>query len=124
MVPAAAMARYTCGASSLRGGHIEGTLQREDVALQPGQQVHAGAQAGGRDLRDVDVRVDQARHDHQRAQVDRGLRGPGRIGGGADRADAAGLVDLDDAVGLPQRVALWQGAQQARSQRERRLSRA
>ena len=97
----------------VRGSHIEGPLQGEDVALQPGQEIHAGAQAGGRDLWDVDMGVDEPRHDHQGAQIDRGLRHPGRIGGSENRADAAGDVDLDDAVGQPQEVAIWQGAQQA-----------
>ena len=49
--------------------HVEVVLQGEDVALQPGEQVHAGPETGGGHLGQVDVRVDEPGHDDQRAQV-------------------------------------------------------
>ncbi len=71
----------------------------------------------------MNVRVDQAGHDHQGPQVD-GILGPlWYAGRRAHRADASGVVHLDDAVGLPQRLPVGEGTEQARPKRERRLLR-
>jgi hypothetical protein len=51
-------------------GVVERPLQREDVPLQPCQQVEAGPDARVRQLRQVDVEVDHARQQDERAEVD------------------------------------------------------
>ena len=58
------------GRDALGGLFVEVALQREDVALQPVQQVQAGADAGIRQLRQVGVQVDQAGQHDPRPQVD------------------------------------------------------
>jgi hypothetical protein len=71
-------------------------LDREDVALEPGQEVEAGAEPGVRQLRQVGVEVDHARQEDERPQIDR-LRVGGRVRL-ADRRDSPRRIDLDDAV--------------------------
>ena len=70
VVPARAKARNAAGAA-LGGGHVELPLQREDVALEPGQQVEPGADAGVGQLRQVRVQVHQPGHQHPWPEVDR-----------------------------------------------------
>ena len=72
VVPAAANARKAAGASALGRRLVEAALEREDVALEPGQQVEPGAEAGVRELRQVGVEVDQPGQHDQRAEVDHG----------------------------------------------------
>ena len=78
-------------------GIVESALQREDVALEPGQQVEPRPEPGVRQLGQVRVQVDHARQHDQRPQVDhRHVRGP--IGRVADPRDLPRGIDLDQAV--------------------------
>ncbi len=53
---------------------VEFPLQREDVALQPGQQVQPGAKPGIRELWQVRMQVDQPGQNRPRAEVDGVIR--------------------------------------------------
>ena len=99
---------------------IEGTLEREDVALEPRQQVEPGAQAGVRELGQVGVEVDHAGEQDPWPQVDgRGclLRASTR---GSGEGDPTGAVHDQQPVGLVGRSAVVEGRQQAAAERERR----
>ena len=50
---------------------VEPALQREDVAVEPGQEIEAGPEARVRQLRQVGVEVDHAGQEHERPEVDR-----------------------------------------------------
>ena len=69
---------------ALGGRGVELALEREDVALEPGQQVEPGADARVRELRQVDVEVDHPGQEEQRPEVDApeppGRRPVGRCG--------------------------------------------
>ena len=92
---------------ALGGRRVELALEREDVALEPGQQVEPGPDAGVRELRQVDVEVDHPGQHDERPKVEtarcasasgprarRGRRRPGLHGD-----DPAGRVHVDPAVG-------------------------
>ena len=66
-------------------GLVEAALEREDVAVEPGQQVEPGAEPGVRELRQVRVQVDHPGHDDPGTEVERAIeRDVGRsIGSGA-----------------------------------------
>ena len=109
---------------------VELALHGEDVALEPGQQVQAGAEARVRELGQVGMEVDHAGQHEHRAQVDeRNVRPAGRRGldrprtRGTDRDDAAIGPDLDHAVRLVARAAGAEGRQDAGSKDERWLER-
>ena len=55
---------------ALGGGAVVATLEREDVALEPGQQVEPAPEAGIRQLREVRMEVDHAGQDDQRPNVE------------------------------------------------------
>ena len=97
-------------------------LQGEDVALEPRQQVHAGPQARRRDLRDVDVRVDEPGHDDERAEVEGLLHRIARLRR-ADGPDDAAFVDLEQAIRLPARAPCHERRQETRAQAEGRVVR-
>ena len=71
---------------------IEGALEREDVPLEPRQQVESRPQTGVRELGQVRMEVDHAREQDPRPQVD----GPGRllwaITRGSGECDPTGAV--------------------------------
>src|SRR5439155_27248499 len=99
----------------LRGTSIEIALEREDVALEPGEQVEAGTQAGVRQLWQVEVEVDHAGHDNPRSQVDSVVRrAPGR-----NRSYSSAIVDLHSSIGLVAVAARGKRCQQLSAKRER-----
>ena len=53
-------------------GDVEAALEREDVSLEPGEEVHPRPEPGVRELRQVGVQVDHAGQDDPRTEVDRG----------------------------------------------------
>ena len=65
----------------LGGGFVEVALEREDVALEPRQQVQSGAEAGVRDLGQMGVQVDHARQEHPGSKIDGRRRSVGSLGG-------------------------------------------
>ena len=118
-MPAAANARNAAGASSLRRRHVEFALEREDVALEPRQQLRASAQPGVGQLRQVSVEIDQPGHDEPRPQVDHVIGVVLRV----ERLDAgyqAVLGDLDKPVGQEARLPRVERRQHARPDPERR----
>ena len=110
----AAKARHAAGASRSAAADVEAALEREDVALQPGQQVEAGTQPGVRELRQVGVEIDHARQEDPWPQVDRrrGVLGP--VGGRPGEGDPAGALDDEQPVGLVRRPAVVERRQQPR----------
>ena len=93
-----------------RLGLVEAALEREDVALEPGQQVQPGAEAGVGELRQVGVQVDQPGQQHPRPEVEGGVGLGGPVGGGPGEGQAPGGVDDQQAVGLVARAARRRGA--------------
>ena len=79
---------------ALGGRDVERPLQREDVALEPGQQVEAGAETGVRELRQVGVEVDHPGQDDPRPDVGGGRRRRSA----AARSVAAGVRDASVGV--------------------------
>ena len=57
------------GRLALGHGPVVRALEREDVSVEPGEQVEPAAQPRVRQLRQVRVQVDQAGHEHQRPNV-------------------------------------------------------
>ena len=107
----------------LGGRRVEPALEREDVAVEPGQQVetrrpgrHSGSGAGGRAGRPCPAARPTAAGRARR-------RGPRRgpfAGRGAGVGQPAGAVDDDQAVGLVERAAVIERGQQPGAERERR----
>ena len=121
VVPAAANARNASGARRSAAASSNAALEREDVALEPVEQVEPGAQAGVRELRQVDMEVDQPGQQDQRPEVDRRVLGVRRLAATARRRrDPPGRVHLDPAVGLVARPAGGERRQDARTEDERR----
>ena len=91
------------GRDPFGGRDVEAALQREDVPLEPGEEVHAGAEPGVGQLRQVRVEVDHAGHEDPRPQVD-DLGGRGVLVGGLPvgvrpgERDPPGGIDLDEPV--------------------------
>ena len=89
-------------------GLVKATLEREDVSLEPGQQVQTGAEPGIGELGQMRVEIDHPRHDDPRTQVDGVLEigGHARDVGRGGRSswpgigDASGCIDDDQPVGL------------------------
>ena len=90
---------------------VEAALQREDVALQPRQQVQSRTESGVGQLGQVGVEVDHPGQEHEWPQVDlaggrrrgRGAAGRARPAADAPRphpGDPPLAVDLDDPVAM------------------------
>ena len=106
------------GRGALSHGSVIAALERENVSVQPGQQVQATTKTGVRQLRQVGVEVDQPRHDHERAQIDDGR---GRRLGIPPRPhphDATISGDLDQPVIEVEGASVGQRRQQARAKGE------
>ena len=97
----------------LRGGTVEGPLEREDVALEPGQQVEPRAAPDIGQLRQMGVQVDHSGHHDPRPDVDRLRSVPC-----AHLADAPVRRDADQGVRLPSVTAAGERGEQTRSQRK------
>ena len=115
-MPAAANARHASGRERARRvGFVEAALEREDVALEPGQQVQPGAEAGVRELRQVGVEVDHAGQEDPRAAGRCAARG--RVGGRSAAAPAKAIrparVDDEQPIGLVARAAAPRAASAA-----------
>ena len=105
-MPAAAKARQASGREPLGLGLVEAALEREDVALEPGQQVEPGAEAGVRDLGQMGVQVDHARQERPTGGGRAPRRGASaRPSAAAGESDATARVDDQQAVGLVARAA-------------------
>ena len=99
---------------------VEGPFQRKDVAIEPGQQVQAGTEARGRELRQVRMQVDQPWHQDPGSEVPGvGERLGRRIGGRRHGGDPPCGVDRDERVGLVARAAGGERRQEARPDGER-----
>ena len=78
---------------------VELTLEREDVAPQPGQQIETSAKTGVGPLRKMGVEIDEPGHDDQRTQVC--VRPSLVLSARRPRLDArqpTGCIDLDQRV--------------------------
>ena len=99
--------RKAAGASSVAAAASSNApLEREDVALEPGQEVKPGAEPGIRQLRQVGVEVDHARHQHERPEIDLGWRVPddGRPQvRRADPGDPPAGIDIHDSIPVERR---------------------
>ena len=106
------------GRRPLRRSLAVGSFEREDVSVEPGQEVEAAAETGVRQLRQVGVEVDEAGEDDHRPQVHH--PGGRRISApGLDAGDAPAGVDLDESVVLVEHAAVPQRREQTRAQGER-----
>ena len=107
-----------CGRDALGGLDVEPALQREDVALEPRQQVHPGAEPRVRELRQMGVEVDHARQQHPRPQVDRARSrvGPIRRRPGVD--DPPACIDLHERIGFVTHATVPERCQQTTAQDE------
>ncbi len=103
---------------ALGGSAVVATLEREDVALEPGQQIEPAPQPRVRQLREVRVEVDHPGHHNQGPDVDDVGWVPGALPR-PGRCDMAGRIDGQEAVGQIQQSAPRQGRQQPRPERER-----
>ena len=100
---------------------VEPPLEREDVALEPGQEVEAGTDAGIGELGQVRMQVDHARHDHPWPKVDDRRGFTERLDVGAEGGDPARRVDLEHGVRLVPRPAVVERGQDPGADRERRV---
>ena len=101
-------------------GLVEPAFQREDVALQPGQQVQAGSQPGVRQLWQVGVEVDQPGEQHPAGERQR-RRGLDRtIRRGAGEGDPPVRVDDQEPVRLVAGPAVGERCQQPGTEGEGR----
>ena len=112
---------------ALGGRCVELALEREDVALEPGQEVEPGPNAGVGQLRQVDVEVDHAGQEHERSEIhDRSgvADSPGAAGcrrwPRPDRGDPPGGIDVDRAVGLVAKATVRKRREHPRPEAERR----
>ena len=101
-------------------GCVEPAFQREDVALQPGQQVQAGAQPRVRQLRQVGMEVDHPWEQHQAGECQG--RGSLRrtIRRGAGEGDPPIRVHDQEPVGLVPRPSVGKRCQQPGTEGEGR----
>ncbi len=108
------------GSEPLGRGFIEVTLEREDVPLEPRQQVEPGAETGVRELGQVGVEVDHAWEQDPWPQVDGCGHLPRASTGGSGEGDPTRAVNDQEPVGLVRRATVVEGRQQAAAERERR----
>ncbi len=107
------------GRQSLGRGLVEPALEREDIPVQPGQQVQPGAEAGVRQLGQVRVEVHHAGQQDPGPQVD-GCGGiVGSLAGGAREGDPPLGIHDQEPVSLVARAPGSQRRQQSGAQRER-----
>jgi hypothetical protein len=102
-------------------GDVEAALEREDVSLEPGKEIHPRPKPRVRELRQVSMEVDHARQDHPRTEID----GPGksfrrRPVGRSGIGQAPVCIDDQQAVALVAGPAVIERRQQARPHRKRR----
>ena len=102
----------------LGGWDVEVALQGEDVPLEPGQEVEARSDAGIRQLREVRVKVDEARHDDPWTDVE--SRTGMRLVPGPDGREAAASRDLDPRIGLVAKAAGTQRGEESGAEGEGR----
>ena len=108
------------GGDALGCRNVEVALQREDVALQPGEEIHAGPESRVRKLRQVSVQVDHAGKHYPWSDVGRRGDGLGKgVRGGAGVREAPRSVDDEEAVSFVSRPARGERRQQACPERER-----
>ena len=105
-------------------GDVEAALEREDVSLEPGEELHSRPEPGVRQLREVGVQVDHAGQDDPRTDVDRGgKRVPWRARSRTGIRQPAVRSDDQQAIVLMARPTVIERRQQACAHPKRRAIR-
>ncbi len=105
------------------GGLVEAAFEREDVPLEPGEQVQAGTETGVRQLGQVRMQIDHPREQDPRSEVEGRGRVLGPLPGRPREHDPTGTVHDHQPVRLVARAAIVERGQDPSADRERRADR-